>query len=63
MPAKSPNFLILCTDQQQSNSLGCAGNPIAQTPNIDALAARGMRFTRHEIDLKKISDRLLNTGK
>ena len=47
MPAKRPNFLILCTDQQQSNSLGCAGNPIAQTPNIDALAARGLRFTRH----------------
>ena len=47
MPKKRPNFLILCTDQQQSNSLGCAGNSIARTPNIDALAKRGMRFNRH----------------
>ena len=41
------NFVILCTDQQRADSLGCAGNREARTPNIDALAARGTRFTRH----------------
>lgn len=43
----SPNILIFCTDQQRSDSLGCAGNLAAHTPNIDALAKRGMRFIRH----------------
>ena len=42
-----PNFLILCTDQQRADSLGCAGNASAHTPNLDALAARGTRFLRH----------------
>ena len=41
------NFVILCTDQQRADSLGCAGNREAHTPNLDALAARGTRFTRH----------------
>ncbi len=42
-----PNFVFICTDQQRSDSLGCAGNQIARTPNIDSIAERGMRFTRH----------------
>ena len=42
-----PNFLILCTDQQRADSLGCCGNLEASTPNLDGLAARGSRFTRH----------------
>ena len=33
------------TDQQRADALGCAGNPIVQTPNIDALAAGGAMFT------------------
>ncbi len=41
-----PNFLIFMTDQQRADHLGCYGNPIVQTPNIDALAARGQRFER-----------------
>ena len=41
------NFVILCTDQQRADSLGCAGNREAGTPNIDALATRGTRFTSH----------------
>ncbi|MEM7112908.1 MAG: sulfatase-like hydrolase/transferase [Chloroflexota bacterium] len=42
-----PNILWICTDQQRSDSLGCAGNPIVRTPNIDSIAAGGTRFTRH----------------
>jgi len=41
------NLLILHTDQQRYDSLGCAGNPHARTPNIDALAAEGTFFSRH----------------
>ena len=42
-----PNFLFICTDQQRSDSLGCYGNTIVRTPNIDRLAANGLRFDRH----------------
>ncbi len=42
-----PNILWICTDQQRSDSLGCYGNPIVRTPNIDSIAKRGIRFTRH----------------
>lgn len=44
---KPPNFLVFCTDQQRADSLGCYGNRHARTPNIDALAARGLRFDNH----------------
>ena len=39
-----PNILFLITDQQTFSALGCAGNPDVKTPNLDRLAARGMRF-------------------
>ncbi len=41
------NVLIIHTDQQRYDSLGCTGNPHAMTPNIDRLAAEGILFTRH----------------
>jgi arylsulfatase A-like enzyme len=44
---KQPNIIWICTDQQRSDSLGCSGNPVARTPNIDSLAESGTRFTRH----------------
>lgn len=40
-----PNLLVILSDQHQSRALSCAGHPVAQTPNLDALAARGTRFT------------------
>ena len=40
----SPNILIICCDQLRPFELGCHGHPVVQTPNIDALAARGVRF-------------------
>lgn len=44
--AKQPNFLIFVTDQHRADHLGCYGNPIVRTPNIDALARAGTRFER-----------------
>ena len=41
-----PNFLVIMTDQQRADHLGCYGNPIVGTPNLDALAGRGTRFDR-----------------
>ncbi|MEM9319974.1 MAG: sulfatase-like hydrolase/transferase [Pseudomonadota bacterium] len=39
------NLLIVMSDEHQARAMSCAGHPIAQTPNLDALAARGTRFT------------------
>ncbi len=39
-----PNILLLLTDDQRNDTLGCAGHPVVQTPHIDTLAARGVRF-------------------
>ena len=38
-----PNVLLLCVDDLKP-VLGCYGDKLAQTPNMDRLAARGMRF-------------------
>ena len=44
MSTKRPNFLLFITDQQRADHLGCYGNPLVKTPNIDKLAARGRLF-------------------
>ncbi|MXW86336.1 MAG: sulfatase-like hydrolase/transferase [Boseongicola sp. SB0673_bin_14] len=41
---QQPNFLVIVSDQQRWDSLGCNGNVFAQTPNLDAMAARGANF-------------------
>ena len=38
-----PNILLLLVDDLKP-ALGCYGDPYAQTPNLDQLAARGLRF-------------------
>ena len=42
-----PNILIFHCDQLRHDALGCNGNALARTPNIDRLAAGGTRCTRH----------------
>lgn len=42
--AGRPNILFIQTDDQRFDDLGCVGNPIIKTPNVDRLAAEGTRF-------------------
>ncbi len=44
---RSPNIVFILTHDQRFDALGCAGNSIIQTPNIDRLAAEGVRFRNH----------------
>lgn len=39
-----PNILLITTDQQRADHLGCYGNPVVKTPAIDSLAERGTVF-------------------
>ncbi len=41
---QKPNILLLMTDQQRPDSLGCYGDKAAITPNLDALAENGVVF-------------------
>ena len=41
-----PGVVFVLTDDHRHDHLGCAGHPVLETPNIDALAARGTRFSR-----------------
>ena len=40
------NLLFIMTDQQRWDAMGCVGNPILKTPNLDRLAAEGARFSK-----------------
>ncbi|HXI18783.1 MAG TPA: sulfatase-like hydrolase/transferase [Chloroflexota bacterium] len=44
--AERPNVVVIITDDQGPWAMGCAGNPEIRTPNLDRLAASGIRF-RH----------------
>jgi len=43
--AEPKNLLIIMSDEHNPKLLGCAGHALVKTPNLDALAARGTRFT------------------
>src|SRR3954467_964927 len=44
--ARPANVVFILADNQGAWELGCYGNPDIRTPNIDRLAAEGVRFTR-----------------
>ncbi len=39
------NLLVIMSDEHQARAMGCAGHPCVLTPNLDGLAARGVRFS------------------
>lgn len=43
--AAPPNFVLLFADDLGFGDLGCYGHPTSLTPNLDRLAAEGLRFT------------------
>ncbi len=45
LPRRPPNFVLLLADDLGYGDLGCYGNTVIRTPNIDRLAADGVRFT------------------
>ncbi len=40
-----PNFVVIFADDLGYGDLGCYGHPTIRTPNLDRMAAEGMRFT------------------
>ena len=44
-PQQRPNFLFILADDLGQHQLGCYGSKYYETPNIDHLAAQGMKFT------------------
>ncbi len=42
--AAQPHILLLMTDQQRGDALGCMGNPVVITPNLDKLSQDGYTF-------------------
>jgi arylsulfatase A-like enzyme len=43
--ARKPNFVLIMADDLGYGDIGCYGSTTNKTPNIDALAANGLRFT------------------
>ena len=45
--AEKPNIIYIMCDDLGYGDLGCYGQQVVQTPNIDRMAAEGMKFTDH----------------
>ena len=45
MGATPTNLLFIIADMFRADCLGCTGNPVIRTPNLDRLAAAGTAFT------------------
>jgi|SaaInlStandDraft_1057018.scaffolds.fasta_scaffold25616_2 arylsulfatase A len=46
---EKPNFIIIFTDDQGYNDLGCFGSANIKTPNIDRMSSMGMRLTNFHV--------------
>lgn len=44
-----PNFIFILTDDQSYSMMGCTGNQVVHTPQLDKLASEGMLFTNAHI--------------
>lgn len=42
---KKPNVVLVVADDHGREAVGCYGNPVIKTPNLDKLASEGVRFT------------------
>lgn len=47
--AERPNIVLILADDLGYGDLSCHGNPVVRTPNIDRLAADGVRFTDFQV--------------
>jgi len=43
-PPTKPNIIVIISDEHNAGVLGCYGNNIVDTPNLDSLARRGVTF-------------------
>lgn len=45
MMRERPNIIFIFTDQQRADTMGCYGQKLNVTPNLDKIAKEGVRFT------------------
>ncbi len=45
IPSFKPNIILFVADDHGTDALGCYGNPVIKTPNLDKLASEGTKFT------------------
>ena len=46
MAQKTPNIVLICTDQMRRDCVGAFGNPEIETPALDTMKRQGCAFTR-----------------
>jgi hypothetical protein len=47
LAAEKPNIIYILADDLGYGDLGCYGQKVIKTPNLDRMASQGMRFTDH----------------